>query len=261
MKLFAFFFSLFAFFTAAFSNPVLSQSNSNAVLLLSTDNNQSLVGNIAYYDLILNTLGNQVKEIDVQLLIRGPFDRQSLTFNLHPEHRNRVQVSAPMSVIEYDKYYENDDGVRVRVVMRAAGNTPFNEGSGAIPMFRIGLTSNNPGTIRGYIDSSHSYVRYADAAKNDYDNYSTESLPKLLDVIGNGTIVPSIVTSTPTPTPTPTPTSTPTVTPESVYDQEFERVAEEIEQLKNKVDEQEQRVSLLEKFMQRIKAFFANLFN
>jgi hypothetical protein len=257
-SLFLFVFSLFGFYGLA-----TAQSSSNAVLLLATDNPQTVVDNVAYYDLVLNTLGNQVNEIDVQFLIRGPFDRQSLTFNLHPEHRNRVQVSAPLSVIDYQNIYENEDGVRVRVVLRSSSGKPFNEGSGAIPVFRVGLVSNNPGTIVGYIDSSHSYVRYTDASKNDYDNYTTESRPKTLSVIGEVTPSLPVATSTPTPTASATPvmTKTPTPTPTSAYDQEFARVSEEIAELKNKVEEQEQRVSLLEKFMRSLREFFAGLFN
>jgi predicted RNase H-like nuclease (RuvC/YqgF family) len=56
-------------------------------------------------------------------------------------------------------------------------------------------------------------------------------------------------------------TKTPTPTPTSAYDQEFARVSEEIAELKNKLEEQEQRVSLLEKFMRSLREFFAGLFN
>lgn len=256
---------LFVFSLFGFYDLVAAQNTSNAVLLLSTDNPQTVVGNTAYYDLVLNTLGNQVNEIDVQFLIRGPFDRQSLTFNLHPEHRNRVQVSAPLSVIDYQNIYENEDGVRVRVVLRSSAGKPFNEGSGAIPVFRVGLVSNNPGTIAGYIDSSHSYVRYTEASKNDYDNYTTESRPKTLSVLGEFTPSLPVATATPTPTASATPvlskSPTPSPSPTSAYDEEFARVSEEIAELKNKVEKQEERVSLLEKFMQSIRAFFAGLFN
>lgn len=269
MKKFAHLFLLFVICFFASSQSVSAQAARNAVLLLSTDNPQTVVNNVSYYDLVLNTLGNQVNEIDVQFLIRGPFDRQSLTFNLHPEHRNRVQVSSPLSVMDYQQIYENEDGVRVRVLMRTSDGKPFNEGSGAIPVFRVGLRASSAGTINGYIDSSHSYVRYTDTAKNDYDNYTTESHPKTLIVIGDAVVsvtsvpIVAIVTSNPpTATPTPTPTSTvkPSATPTSSYDEEFEKVQGEIEQLKSKVENQEKRVSLLEKFMQSLKNFFAGLF-
>lgn len=267
MKKFAHLFLLFVACFFTFLQSVSAQATSNAVLLLSTDNPQTVVDNISYYDLVLNTLGNQVNEIDVQFLIRGPFDRQSLTFNLHPEHRNRVQVSSPLSVIDYHRIYENDDGVRVRVLMRTSDGKPFNEGSGAIPVFRVGLRASGAGTINGYIDSSHSYVRYTDPAKNDYDNYSTQPRPKTLIVIGDATvsvtstpIVATVTANPPTATPTPTSTVRPSATPTSSYDQEFEKVQGEIEQLKSKVENQEKRVSLLEKFMQSLKNFFTGLF-
>lgn len=266
MKKFSHLFLLFVIYFFTFFQSVSAQAVRNAVLLLSTDNPQTMVGNTSYYDLVLNTLGNQVNEIDVEFLVRGPFDRQSLTFNLHPEHKNRVQVSSPLSVIDYHQIFENEDGVRVRVIMRTSDGKPFNEGSGAIPVFRVGLRASSAGTISGYIDSSHSYVRYTDSAKNGYDNYNTESRPKTLIVVGDAVIsvtnAPVVATSTPTRTPThtPTPTAKPSAMPTSSYDKEFEKVQGEIEQLKSKVENQEKRVSLLEKFMQSLKNFFTGLF-
>lgn len=261
MKKIASLFFLFVVYFFISFDLASAQSTRNAVLLLSTDNPQTVIGNTSYYDLVLNTLGNQVNEIDVQFLIRGPFDRQGLTFNLHPEHRNMVQVSSPLTVIDYHMLYENNDGVRVRVLMRTSDGKPFNEGSGAIPVFRVGLRTSNAGIINGYIDSSHSYIRYTDNTKNDYDNYTTESNPKILTVIGSMVSVTSAPTvATSTPTPTPTPTAMVTAVPTSTYDKEFERVQGEIEQLKSKVENQEKRVTLLERFMQSLKNFFTGLF-
>ncbi len=240
-------------------------ADSNAVLLLTTENNQVVEGNTVYYDLVLNSLGNQINEIDVQFLIRGQFDRQSMTFNLHPQHAQMVAVSSPMTLVEYQPIYENADGMRVRVVLKA-GSKPFNEGSGAIPVFRVGLKTTGAGEVRGYIDASHSYVRYADTAKNDYDNYTPESRARIISILSSGrpiSLSPS-PTSTPTSLPTPTPqvttSATPTPTPTSVYDQEFQRVNQELTTLKNEVAAQEERISFLERVMQKLRSFFARLF-
>lgn len=244
-------------------------AGNNAVLLLTTENSEVVEGNMVYYDLVLNSLGNQINEIDVQFLIRGSFDRQSMTFNLHPQHAQMVSVSSPMTLAEYQPIYENSDGMRVRVVLKA-GSKPFNEGSGAIPVFRVGLKTTAAGSVRAYIDSSHSYVRYTSADKYDYDNYTSEAMARVITVLASGRPQPS-TTPTSAPLPTATPTATPTVratgtvsptpTPTTVYDQEFQRVTQELEVIKNQVAQQDERISFLERLMQRLRSFFGRLFS
>ncbi|MDH5533556.1 MAG: hypothetical protein OEX81_03975 [Candidatus Pacebacteria bacterium] len=255
-------------FLFSFANQTFAQTDYKAVLLLSTQNPQTVAGNLVNYDLILNTLGNDINEIDVQFLIKGPFDRQSMTFNLHPDHRlERLHNSAPLSVVRYQRIFEGDDGIRVQVVLKSSDGKPFNEGSGAIPVYRVNFRTNDTGTIKGYIDSSHSYVKYTDVSKIDYDNYTPESRAKLLTVISNNQVIPTptprpvVASPSSTPNPTVSPTSMPESTPLSKYDEEFERVTEEIEELKGQVEEQENRISLLEKIIQSFKNFFGKLFN
>jgi hypothetical protein len=247
------------------SSEVFAQSQDRAALFLSTENERILVGNQTYYDLILNTLGTDVNEIDVQLLLRGPFDRQGMTFNLHPQHKALIQISQPLELVSYDQQYEDTDGVRVRVVLRATDNGSINEGSGAIPVYRIGLKTNGVGQITGYIDDSNSYVRYASPDIGGYNNYSPNSRPRLMDVIDGSN--PVVVITTPTPIPTAKPRQT---TPEieiqpkdeqvTKYDQEFEKIAKELADLKTQAEQQERRLSLLEQIVQSLRSFWGKFF-
>ena len=286
-KFFVFLFALFlgSIFFLHTAPTVMAQSSYNAVLLLTSENQQAVVGNTVYYDLVLNTLGNEVNEIDVQFLVRGPFDRQSVTLNLHPEHSQRLHSSAPLKVVRYQSLYENEDGVRVQVVLRTSDGKPFNEGSAAIPVYRMGLRANASGDLRAYIDGSHSYVDYTDENKNDYDNYTSESRARVVSVISQASVTPSPYTPSPSstpfrPTPTPYsspspsttttyPTSSPQVpvvssipspSPMTKYDEEFARIQAELDALKNQNAEQEQRLSLVERIVASLRNCWSRLF-
>lgn len=164
------------------ATPYPSPTLDNAVLLISSDNHREvIVGETAYYDVVLNTLGNEVREVDVQLLIRGPFDRYAVTAKLATFNTQFGNFSS-MKLIDSNIYFENDDGIRIQAKLESNGPQLFNEGSGAIPIFRIELLTNDVGTIRAYIDSSHSYVRYQDTSRNDYDNYTPESQARIINV-------------------------------------------------------------------------------
>jgi hypothetical protein len=256
---------IFVFFVLfSFLSPVSAQTQYNAALLITSDNQQAVAGNLIRYDLVLNTLGNGVNQIDVQFLIRGPFDRESLSFNLHPEHTTQIHNSAPLTVVSYERFYENDDGVRVHVVLKSSNGKPFNEGSGAIPVYQVGLRTNGGGGLSAYIDETHTYVSYSDPSKNGYDNYTPQSRPRLITVMGTNVATnppsPRPSTQVSYPSPTPSVSLEPTPEPESRYDEEFQRISSEIEGLKDQVNDQEERLTFVERVVQSLRTFFSKFF-
>lgn len=258
-------FSLICFIALGFyltALPVRAQSSSNTVLLLMTDNPQTVVGNLASYDLVLNTLGNDVNEVDVQFIIQGQFNINSASYNVLPQNGLQPERSSKLFVVREDQSSGGENGLRVHVVLRKSGDRPFNAGSGAIPVYKVQFRVTGPGPIRGYIDQTHSYVRYTDPNQLNYDNYTPETNPKILNVIGDGPTASSTSAPSPSPSPSSSPIASPepSATPTTKYDQEFQRISAEVEQVKQQQQHQEERLSLLEQIIHRLQSFFGGLF-
>jgi hypothetical protein len=233
----------------------------NAVLFISTTNPSEIAGNNTEFDLVFNTLGNPISELTASIIIEGSANFQAMSFNAHPLLSSRLHDSQGLTIQNYETNQINPGMLEVTVRMTANGGT-YNEGSSAVPIYQIGFPLLNNGWVKAYLNPAKTSVTYIDQAKSTVDIYTTASSPKVIQIQSSNptSTMPTINSPRPSTTPyvKPTPTSQPSPTPD--YTQEFHELQQEVDSLKNQVDQQSQDISLLKRLVQNITNFFNRIF-
>jgi hypothetical protein len=239
-------------------SPASAQTNYLPVLFLRADSQSVVVGDTLDLSIIGNTLGNTLRRVEAYVTLEG----DAVPFNTYGYGIDPGKADLRFNLHIYEDYA--DQGRKIlHMMMSSPYEDGANWGSEAVPLYHIYITPTSPGTINAYLDQNTT-ISYNDQTSGLFDNYTTASRPYVITVLPSSqpTPTPTSIVTTPSQAPvsvTPSPTKEPSVDPD--YNHEYEQLKAEVAQLKSEVNNQNQRLSLLETFISKIKAFLNRIFN
>lgn len=170
------------------------------VLFIASENKLATQGEKSTLEVVFNSLGNDIASINLELLLNGAYDAETITHTDVVTDR-KLLVSPGMELTDYQQLTNDSNDTTITALFEAKGEQGYDEGSAAVPILTVTFTVLEGTNIDAFI-GDNTQVTKVDGTISNVDIYTSKTTPFSLTLQPQPTISSSII---PSPKSTPQP--------------------------------------------------------